>query len=107
MGFEDPLLFKTTHNPQGFTIASSDSMLPRVENRTHLNDVITRQAVEITGAVYSTLNNIESVCDDLLQVVPDSCFSLTNKRMLPIPEACPTLVGSASRTAMENLMTMA
>lgn len=42
--FEDPLLFKTTHNPQGFTIASSDSMLPRVENRTHLNDVITRQA---------------------------------------------------------------
>jgi hypothetical protein len=32
-------------------------------------------AVKIAGAVISPLDNIESVCDDLLQVVPDSCIS--------------------------------
>lgn len=63
-------------------------------------------AVEITGAVYPPLDNIESVCDDLLQVVPNSCFSWTEKKMMPVPEICASLVTSASRTAMENLMTI-
>lgn len=41
-------------------------------------------AVKIAGAVVSPpdlLDNIESVCDDLLQVVPDSCISSLMDRM--------------------------
>jgi hypothetical protein len=58
--------------------ASPDEFNPtssRVEKRQHLNEIITRPAVKIAGAVISPLDNIESVCDDLLQVVPDSCIS--------------------------------
>ena len=53
-------------------------------------------AVKITGAVNPPLTSIESVCDDLLQVVPDSCLSLTEKKTMPFPETCPSLVPSAS-----------
>jgi hypothetical protein len=48
--------------------------------------------VKITGAVNPPLTNIESVCDDLLQVVPDSCLSSTEKKTMPFPETCPSLV---------------
>mmetsp|Transcript_25461 Transcript_25461/g.61211 ORF Transcript_25461/g.61211 Transcript_25461/m.61211 type:complete len:94 (-) Transcript_25461:176-457(-) len=35
------------------------------------------------------------MCDDLLQVVPDSCLSLTEKKTMPFPEPCLSLVTSA------------
>jgi len=91
------------NNMSGF-LPVSDLISPRVENRQkkqqHLNERITRPAVKITGAatnsaVNTPLVNIESVCDDLLQVVPDSCLSSTEKKTMPFPEACPSLVPSA------------
>ena len=68
--------------------------------------------MKITGAVTNPVNtplpNIESVCDDLLQVVPDSCLSLTEKKTMPFPEACPSLVPSAPEvTASTDAATMA
>lgn len=58
--------------------------------------------MKIAGAVLNVkpvvnppLPDIESVCDDLLQVVPDSCLSLTEKRTMPFPEAWPSLVTSS------------
>ncbi len=59
--------------------------------------------MKITGAIKNTvssnnnststpLTSIESVCDDLLQVVPDSCLSLTERKTMPFPETCPSLV---------------
>eukprot|EP00579_Thalassiosira_antarctica_P013051 CAMPEP_0201945626 /NCGR_PEP_ID=MMETSP0903-20130614/54000_1 /ASSEMBLY_ACC=CAM_ASM_000552 /TAXON_ID=420261 /ORGANISM="Thalassiosira antarctica, Strain CCMP982" /LENGTH=359 /DNA_ID=CAMNT_0048488697 /DNA_START=47 /DNA_END=1126 /DNA_ORIENTATION=- len=89
---EDPLLMA---NPQG-TIATADSITSRVENRQHLKEIITRPAVKITGAVNPPLDNIESVCDDLLQVVPESCLSLMEKKTMPFPKTCPSLVASSS-----------
>lgn len=92
---------------------ASDSIAPRVENRQqqlrqqqqqrHLREKITRPAVKIAGAVVNVKNavvnpplpNIESMCDDLLQVVPDSCLSLTEKKTMPFPEPCLSLVTSA------------
>ncbi len=69
---------------------------------------ITIPAVKIAGDVDSPLDfiNIESVCDDLLQVVPDiclvpdGCLSLMEKRMMPFPEPCPSLVPSAANSGM-------
>lgn len=55
--------------------------------------------MKIAGAVPTPLDNIESVCDDLLQVVPDSCLSLTEKKTMPFPEACPSLVDSVGGPA--------
>jgi hypothetical protein len=53
--------------------------------------------VKIAGTVSATpLDSIESVCDDLLQVVPESCLSLTELKTMPFPETCPSLVPSAS-----------
>jgi len=52
--------------------------------------------VKITGAVTTPLDTIESVCDDLLEVVPDSCLSLTEKKTMPFPETCPSLVPTAA-----------
>ena len=48
--------------------------------------------MKIAGAPHPPLESIESVCDDLLRVVPDSCLSLTEKNTMPFPEACPSLV---------------
>jgi len=61
-------------------------------------------AVKIAGApptssTRTPLESIESVCDDILQVVPDSCLSLTEKRTMPFPETCPSLVASSSVAA--------
>lgn len=56
--------------------------------------------MKITGAVNTPLTNIESVCDDLLQVVPDSCLSFTEKKTMPFPEACPSLVTSSSDSSL-------
>mmetsp|Transcript_29302 Transcript_29302/g.49934 ORF Transcript_29302/g.49934 Transcript_29302/m.49934 type:complete len:476 (-) Transcript_29302:154-1581(-) len=131
---EDPLLIIKDNHPQGNIIASpKDSMHlvvpPRVENRQHnqqkqhLKEKITRPAVKITGAAATTAVNtplgttttsIESVCDELLQVVPDSCLSLTEKKTMPFPEACPSLVvpttegggASVAGPATECLMNM-
>lgn len=61
--------------------------------------------MKITGAVNPPLDTIESVCDDLLQVVPDSCLSLTEKKTMPFPETCPSLVVSATVDATASLMT--
>ena len=33
------------------------------------------------------LFSIESVCDDLLEVVPDHCLSLTERKTMPFPDA--------------------
>jgi len=85
---EEDLLIKNNNN--GIPIPA-DAMNPRVENRQHLK-LITRPAVKIAGAVHTPLVNIESVCDDLLQVVPESCLSLTEKKTMPFPETCPSLV---------------
>lgn len=53
--------------------------------------------MKITGTVSATpLDSIESVCDDLLQVVPDSCLSLTEMKTMPFPETCPSLVPVAA-----------
>jgi len=95
-------------------IPVSDSISPRVENRhkqQHLKEMITRPAVKITGAAANIVNtplaNIESVCDDLLQVVPDSCLSLTEKKTMPFPEVCPSLISSGPASAAANAATMA
>lgn len=73
-------------------------------------------AVKIAGDVDTHLdlvNNIESVCDDLLQVVPDiclvpdSCLSLMEKKTMPFPEAFPGLVPSASRSVSADAGMMA
>ncbi|KAL3785116.1 hypothetical protein ACHAW5_009796, partial [Stephanodiscus triporus] len=114
----------------------------RVENRRHLNELITTSAevirllrdalgdwtvdfsssfkiaipaVKIAGDVDAHLDlvNIESVCDDLLQVVPDiclvpdSCLSLMEKKTMPFPEAFPGLVPSASRSVSADAGMMA
>lgn len=53
--------------------------------------------MKITGTVSATpLDNIESVCDDLLQVVPESCLSLTELKTMPFPETIPSLVAESS-----------
>lgn len=96
---EDPLLIK--NNMNGVTPA--DSINPRVEQRQHLK-LITRPAVKIAGAVATPLHNIESVCDDLLQVVPESCLSLTEKKTMPFPEACPSLVTDPVPIGGEGMM---
>ena len=62
--------------------------------------------MKIAGDVDPPLDfiNIESVCDDLLQVVPDicivpdGCLSLMEKRTMPFPEPCPSLVPSAANS---------
>ena len=59
--------------------------------------------MKITGAVNPPLTNIESVCDDLLQVVPDSCLSFTEKKTMPFPEACPSLVTSSDSDCLASL----
>lgn len=75
---------------------SLDSLDSRVEKQQYLKEMITRPAVKITGTVSATpLDNIESVCDDLLQVVPESCLSLTELKTMPFPETCPSLVTSS------------
>mmetsp|Transcript_24787 Transcript_24787/g.55543 ORF Transcript_24787/g.55543 Transcript_24787/m.55543 type:complete len:162 (-) Transcript_24787:119-604(-) len=73
----------------------------------HLS-ILSRPAVKITGAPvrdatndqdssYATtetpateddapLFSIESVCDDLLEVVPDHCLSLTERKTMPFPD---------------------
>jgi len=93
---EDPII-KT--NDTGILIPTSNLNVSstRVENQQHLKEKITRPAVKITGAVTTPLvDNIESVCDDLLQVVPDSCLSFTEKKTMPFPETCPSLVPPAA-----------
>lgn len=53
--------------------------------------------MKIAGTVFaSPLDSIESVCDDLLQVVPESCLSLTEMKTMPFPETCPSLVPASS-----------
>ena len=69
---------------------------------------ITIPAVKIAGDVDPPLDfiNIESVCDDLLQVVPDiclvpdGCLSLMEKSTMPFPEPCPSLVPSAASSGV-------
>ena len=100
---EDPTI---KVNDQGI-ISSCPIDTSRVENQQHLNEIITRPAVKITGAVTTPLDTIESVCDDLLQVVPDSCLSLTEKKTMPFPETCPSLVPTAAATALMGPATMA
>jgi hypothetical protein len=112
-----PVLQDTIKANNAGVLPGSDSTIsPRVETRQmkqqHLTEIITRPAVKITGAVTNPVNtplpNIESVCDDLLQVVPDSCLSLTEKKTMPFPEACPSLVPSAPEvTASTDAATMA
>lgn len=76
---------------------SLDSLDSRVEKQQYLKEMITRPAVKITGTVSATpLDNIESVCDDLLQVVPESCLSLTELKTMPFPETCPSLVTAST-----------
>ena len=48
------------------------------------------------GAPAAAVDSIESVCDDLLRVVPDSCLSLTEKKTMPFPEVCPSLLPPTS-----------
>jgi hypothetical protein len=49
--------------------------------------------VKITGAVPTPLAAIESVCDDLLELIPDSILSMTE--MMPLPTtSCPAIVPS-------------
>lgn len=59
--------------------------------------------MKITGALDPPLANIESVCDDLLQVVPDSCLSLTEKKTMPFPEACPSLVPQGDASGSDSV----
>jgi hypothetical protein len=81
---------------------------------------VTIPAVKIAGDVDPPsldLINIESVCDDLLQVVPDicllpdGCLSLMERKTMPFPEACPSLIPSAiaagSSAAADVLMSAA
>ncbi|KAK1740702.1 hypothetical protein QTG54_008797 [Skeletonema marinoi] len=88
---------------------SLDSLDSRVEKQQYLKEMITRPAksrlltsrrriaMKITGTVSATpLDNIESVCDDLLQVVPESCLSLTELKTMPFPETCPSLVTAST-----------
>jgi hypothetical protein len=48
--------------------------------------------VKITGAVPTPLAAIESVCDDLLELVPDSILSLTDVEPVPSPQTSSSLV---------------
>ena len=49
--------------------------------------------MKITGAVPTPLESIESVCDDLLELVPDSILSMAESSMV-FPLACPSIVQS-------------
>jgi hypothetical protein len=71
----------------------------RVEKRQHLTEIITRPAVKITGAVPTPLTSIESACDELLDLVPDSILSVTEMKTMPFPEVCPSLVTSTDSPA--------
>lgn len=42
------------------------------------------------------LFSIESVCDDLLEVVPDHCLSLTERKTMPFPDADVVLLSKAA-----------
>ena len=47
--------------------------------------------MKITDAVPTPLAAIESVCDDLLDLVPDSIFSLNE---MPLSQTAPSLIQS-------------
>ena len=51
--------------------------------------------MKITGAVPTPLEAIESVCDDLLELVPDSILSMAESSMV-FPLACPSIVQSGA-----------
>jgi hypothetical protein len=54
--------------------------------------------VKITGAVPTPLSLIESACDELLELVPDSILSSTEMSSIPFPRTCPSLVQNAGNT---------
>jgi hypothetical protein len=77
------------------TFSKADSINLRVEKGQHLSEMITRPAVKITGAVPTPLSLIESACDELLELVPDSILSSTEMSSIPFPRTCPSLVQNA------------
>jgi hypothetical protein len=88
-----PVLQETSIKIDSFIKA--DPFGTRVEKGQHLSEMITRPAVKITGAVPTPLESIESVCDDLLELVPDSILSMAESSM-SFPPACPSLVQSGA-----------
>ena len=67
---------------------TSSSVAPRIENRKHFTEIDTRSATSRLPT-QPPLTSIESACDELLQIVPDSCLSLTKK------QSCPSFVTRA------------
>lgn len=86
--FSETSTFKTEHP----AFINADSFDSRVEKGQHLSEMITRPAVKITGAVPTPLTSIESACDELLELVPDSILSMTEMSSIPFPQTCPSLV---------------
>merc|ERR1739841_326870 len=93
-GIDIPVLQETAIKTESAYI-KTDSFKARVEKGQHLSEMITRPAVKITGAVPTPLAAIESVCDDLLELVPDSILSMTEMSSMPFPQTCPSLVENA------------
>lgn len=58
--------------------------------------------MKITGAVPTPLTSIESACDELLELVPDSILSMTEMSSLPFPQTCPSLVPPMASDAQVN-----
>jgi hypothetical protein len=40
-----------------------------------------------TGAVPTPLEIVTSMCDDLLELVPDNCLSVTEMKTMPFPDS--------------------
>eukprot|EP00804_Cyclotella_cryptica_P024477 CCRYP_017560-RA/>CCRYP_017560-RA protein AED:0.35 eAED:0.35 QI:0/0/0/1/1/1/2/0/336 len=105
-GYPDFPLFPETNSVKTERLAfiNADSFDTRVEKGQHLSEMITRPAasrlllfrrrslVKITGAVPTPLTSIESACDELLELVPDSILSMTEVSSMPFPQTCSSLV---------------